>query len=123
MNIKTYNASSGDELGVLTVNAVASGAVAMEGSDNIYHTYRVWGGVNGVLEGATAPTSPSLVHGGIAGADIASKFGAPTLEEIKQQVTTLTKDSSASFTDENEVWELHRGTSIPQPKLMHTVML
>lgn len=111
MTLQLLNSADQSALGTLTANVRAAAAVALANTDGTYETKGVSGNVGAPLEGAISSNLSNLIWGGESATNISSKFGAPTLNEIRQQVKDFLGVSDASFTDDySNLWFISRNS-------------
>ncbi|HAH3005955.1 TPA: hypothetical protein GF211_23675 [Escherichia coli] len=103
-------------LGTLTLNVRSAGAIAFVDVNNNYHTNAVWGQKGSILEGAVSSDVGQIISDGVGSAEVSSKFGAPTLDEIEQQVNAFLQTPGATFVNDNHPWSVRRGTSDTKAK-------
>lgn len=111
MTLQLLNPTDQSSLGTLTANVRAAAAVAIANTNGTYETKGVSGDVGAPLEGAISSNLSNLIWGGESSTNISSKFGAPTLTDIKQQVKDFLGVSDANFSDDlANIWFISRNS-------------
>lgn len=108
LTIKTFDNASSEELGTLKINGRSAGAVAYVSGDKYFTTGLATHGRGGVMSGGLSDTNRNLIQGGTDSSAVVTKFGGPTLGELKQQVKDVMQNPDAAFTDRNSLWSISR---------------